>query len=116
MRSCCFISRPTALLVLALACTGLRAQSGGDSPYSAYGIGDLQPQAFTANALMGGTGVALDDMKNVFDAFWSTKAGGMGIGLAICQSIITAHRGTLTVANNPDGGATFCATLPMWQT
>jgi len=63
-----------------------------------------------------GTGVALDDMKNVFDAFWSTKAGGMGIGLAICQSIITAHRGTLTVANNPDGGATFCATLPMWQT
>ena len=59
-----------------------------------------------------GTGIAPEEIKNVFDAFWSTKAGGMGIGLAICQSIVTAHRGTLTVANNPDGGATFCATWP----
>ena len=62
-----------------------------------------------------GTGIAPEDMKNVFDAFWSTKTGGMGIGLAICQSIVTAHRGTLTVANNPDGGATFCATWPVRQ-
>jgi signal transduction histidine kinase len=51
----------------------------------------------------------------VFDAFWSTKAGGIGVGLAICQSIVTAHRGSLTVANNPDGGATFCATWPVRQ-
>jgi signal transduction histidine kinase/ABC-type uncharacterized transport system substrate-binding protein len=62
-----------------------------------------------------GTGIAPDDIKNVFDAFWSTKTGGMGIGLAICQSILTAHRGRLTVANNPDGGATFCATWPVRQ-
>ena len=51
----------------------------------------------------------------MFDAFWSTKAGGMGIGLAICQSIVTAHHGRLTVANNPEGGATFCAALPVRQ-
>lgn len=62
-----------------------------------------------------GTGIAPEDIESVFDAFWSTKAGGMGIGLAICQSIITAHRGSLTVANNPDGGATFCATWPVRQ-
>jgi len=51
----------------------------------------------------------------VFDAFWSTKPGGIGIGLAICQSIISAHHGSLTVLNNPDGGATFCATWPVRQ-
>ncbi len=63
-----------------------------------------------------GTGIAPDDLKHVFDAFWSTKAGGMGIGLAICQSIVVAHRGTLTAANNPGGGATFSVALPTRQT
>jgi PAS domain S-box-containing protein len=62
-----------------------------------------------------GTGIPPGDIKHVFDAFWSTKAGGIGVGLAICQSIVTAHRGSLTVANNPDGGATFCATWPVRQ-
>ena len=41
-----------------------------------------------------GSGIPADELKNVFDAFWSTKAGGMGIGLAICQSIVAAHHGT----------------------
>ena len=58
---------------------------------------------------------AADHRSNVFDAFWSTKPGGMGIGLAICQSIVAAHRGRLTAANNPDGGATFCVSLPRGQ-
>jgi signal transduction histidine kinase len=62
-----------------------------------------------------GTGIAPEDIKNVFDAFWSTKAGGIGIGLAICQSIVAAHHGSVTVTNNPDGGATFCATWPVRQ-
>ena len=62
-----------------------------------------------------GTGVAPEDLKNVFNPFWSTKAGGMGVGLAICQSIVSAHRGVLTVTNNPDRGATFCATWPARQ-
>jgi signal transduction histidine kinase len=62
-----------------------------------------------------GMGIAPEDLKNVFDAFWSTKPGGIGIGLAICHSIITAHRGSLVVANNPDGGTAFCATWPVRQ-
>src|SRR5262249_25816607 len=40
-----------------------------------------------------GSGIAASDVKNVFDPFWSTKPGGMGVGLAICKSIITAHHG-----------------------
>jgi C4-dicarboxylate-specific signal transduction histidine kinase len=60
-----------------------------------------------------GTGIAPGDLPRVFDAFWSTKAAGVGVGLAICKAIIDAHRGTLTAENNPEGGAAFCFTLPM---
>jgi signal transduction histidine kinase len=62
-----------------------------------------------------GMGIPAADLKHVFDAFWSTKERGMGIGLAICQSIVAAHRGHITAANNADGGATFCVTLPVRQ-
>ena len=62
-----------------------------------------------------GPGIAADDVEHVFDAFWTTKKGGMGMGLALCQSIVTAHRGTITAVNNADGGATFCVTLPIGQ-
>ncbi len=62
-----------------------------------------------------GSGIAPEDIPKIFGAFWSTKADGTGIGLAICQSIVMAHCGTLTAANNPDGGATFCAAWPVRQ-
>jgi C4-dicarboxylate-specific signal transduction histidine kinase len=59
-----------------------------------------------------GSGIAANDLDKVFNPFWSTKPGGMGIGLAICQSIITAHHGRISAANNAEGGATFCVRLP----
>jgi len=62
-----------------------------------------------------GVGIAAEDMKSVFKPFWTTKAGGTGVGLAICQSIVVAHRGSLSVENNPSGGATFCARLPVHE-
>jgi C4-dicarboxylate-specific signal transduction histidine kinase len=62
-----------------------------------------------------GPGIEPKDLKNIFEPFWSAKASGMGIGLSICQSIVTAHHGTLTVANNPDGGATFLVVFAIPQ-
>ncbi len=62
-----------------------------------------------------GTGIAPENLKNVFEAFWTSKSGGIGVGLAICKSIINAHRGSLIASNNPGGGATFCATWPIRQ-
>ncbi len=60
-----------------------------------------------------GPGIAEADLHKVFDPFWSTKDGGMGMGLAICRSIAEAHRGCLSSRNAPEGGAVFCVQLPV---
>ena len=59
-----------------------------------------------------GSGISEEYLHRVFDPFWSSKPGGMGMGLAICQSIVAAHRGSMTVSNNADHGAAFRVTLP----
>jgi signal transduction histidine kinase len=53
-----------------------------------------------------------DLRDRIFDPFFTTKATGTGLGLAIASRIITAHRGRLTLANPPTGGAVFTVTLP----
>lgn len=57
-----------------------------------------------------GPGVTAD--QQVFEAFWTTKESGMGIGLAISRSIVESHGGHMGFTNQPDGGATFHFTLP----
>jgi C4-dicarboxylate-specific signal transduction histidine kinase len=59
-----------------------------------------------------GPGIAEENLERVFDSFFTTKDTGMGIGLAICQSIIVGHGGTIAVSNHPDGGAQFRSLLP----
>lgn len=60
-----------------------------------------------------GRGIDPGDMHQLFDAFFSTKDKGMGMGLAICQSIISAHGGHLYAMPARYGGATFVFTLPI---
>jgi PAS domain S-box-containing protein len=57
-------------------------------------------------------GVGLHDPEKVFEAFFTTKENGMGMGLAICRSIIEAHHGRLWAAPAEETGASFCFTLP----
>jgi signal transduction histidine kinase len=54
-----------------------------------------------------GPGIAPADLQKIFIPFFTTKAKGHGIGLALTHRIITQHGGTLTAANSPDGGAVF---------
>jgi two-component system sensor kinase FixL len=60
----------------------------------------------------GGPGLPSGSEETVFDPFYSTKTGGMGMGLSIARSIVTAHGGTIWARNNPVRGATFHFTLP----
>lgn len=66
-----------------------------------------------------GEGIAASVADNLFDTFFTTKADGMGIGLAICKSLLEAHGGKISATNNKDlpgsndePGATFAFTLP----
>ena len=59
-----------------------------------------------------GTGIRSEHLDRVFDAFFSTKAEGLGMGLRICSSIVRAHGGRIWASNNPSGGATVYITLP----
>ncbi|MEO0767152.1 MAG: ATP-binding protein, partial [Pseudomonadota bacterium] len=60
-----------------------------------------------------GPGLPQDSMDRVFDAFYTTKdAGvGMGLGMSISHNIISDFGGTLVAANHPEGGAVFTVTL-----
>jgi two-component system sensor kinase FixL len=59
-----------------------------------------------------GGGIQVKEVEQMFEPFFTTKAKGMGLGLSVCRTIITAHRGKLWATNNPDRGATFHFTLP----
>jgi signal transduction histidine kinase len=63
-----------------------------------------------------GTGIPPDDVERVFDAFFSTKTQGLGLGLAICRSIVAAHGGRVLASNNAERGATFSVLIPAAST
>ena len=59
-----------------------------------------------------GVGIPADKMEEIFKEFFTTKAGGTGMGLAISSTIIESHGGRLWATVNQGGGATFHFTLP----
>jgi two-component system sensor kinase FixL len=59
-----------------------------------------------------GPGVDAGQQSRLFESFYTTKQGGMGMGLAICRSIVEFHAGTISGGNRPGGGARFAFTLP----
>jgi len=59
-----------------------------------------------------GTGIDPQNLNRIFDAFFSTKTNGMGMGLAICRSIVEAHGGRLSVSAGVPHGSVFHIVLP----
>jgi signal transduction histidine kinase len=54
-----------------------------------------------------GKGIGSQDVDRIFNPLFTTKSGGMGMGLSICRSIIEAHEGLLWVVENTPRGAVF---------
>lgn len=59
-----------------------------------------------------GAGIPSDTTEHLFEAFWTSKPSGLGVGLAICRSIIDRHGGTLSCVPNQPHGTIFQFTLP----
>jgi signal transduction histidine kinase len=62
-----------------------------------------------------GRGISFENEQRLFEAFFSTKDHGLGLGLSICSSIVNSHGGTLRITNNASGGARATVILPARQ-
>ncbi len=61
-----------------------------------------------------GVGIPQDQLKRIFEPFYSTKSDGTGLGLSISQSIISQHRGEIKVRSQMGGGTSFIVRLPVY--
>ncbi|NTW36545.1 MAG: PAS domain S-box protein [Syntrophobacteraceae bacterium] len=59
-----------------------------------------------------GRGIPLEQQRSVFNPFFTTKATGVGLGLAVAQRIVTRLGGTISFESTPEVGTTFCVELP----
>jgi len=92
--------------------------NGMEAMHGVTGARDLtiQSRAHDGNGVFvavrdSGSGISEEHLPHIFDAFYTTKSGGLGMGLAISRSIIEAHGGKISATSQP-GGSTFQFTLP----
>jgi two-component system, NtrC family, sensor kinase len=77
---------------------------------------DLRPDGMAEIAVIDtGPGIAPEHLPKIFDPFFSTKAKGTGLGLALVQQIAIEHGGRVEVESAPSEGTTFRMVLPLWQ-
>jgi two-component system sensor kinase FixL len=103
-------------VIMNLAINGLEAMDGVDDHPRELVI--RSSRRGTNHALVEvedrGKGIAPEDIDRVFNAFFTTKPDGMGMGLSVCRSIIQTHAGKIWASPNADGiGTTFQFTLPL---
>lgn len=98
-----------------LVVNAIEAIAGGNSTRREIDISSSRIDEHYAEIAVRDTGPGLDeeDLQRIFDAFFTSKPEGMGMGLAISRSIIDAQGGHLWVTRNPDCGLTFHIKFPL---
>jgi two-component system, LuxR family, sensor kinase FixL len=74
---------------------------------------EIKNEMVQISVIDNGPGLPDEVKARLFQPFVSTKETGMGVGLSICHTIITAHNGRLWTEPNPEGGTIFRLTLPV---
>jgi len=102
-------------IVLNLIINAIEAMSSADDDPRELVIrsGLDGPQRVLVAACDSGPGLDPKSVDHLFDAFYTTKPQGLGMGLAICRSIIEAHGGRIWATANDGRGATFQFVLPV---
>jgi hypothetical protein len=92
----------------------LEALEGSEGEQRRVMVGTFKTDAQAVEVLVRDHGVGLerDTLDRAFDAFFTTKRTGLGMGLSICKSIVEAHGGRVWATRNPDKGTTFHVSLP----
>jgi C4-dicarboxylate-specific signal transduction histidine kinase len=100
-------------VMLNLIVNAIEAMSGFAEVQRELTVSTGQVESGRVLVVVRDTGPGLDPatLEHLFDAFYTTKATGMGLGLAICRSIIEAHEGKLWASANESRGAVFQFTL-----
>jgi len=102
-------------VIINLAMNGMEAmQSVTDRPRELLIRSSLdEAQQVLVSVTDYGLGISAENADLLFDAFFTTKSTGMGMGLSICRSIIEAQEGRLWATANVPYGATFQFTMPI---
>lgn len=99
----------SVLILLQNAVESIRSRGSGRVSLGAAAVAG----AVEVRVCDDGPGFSEEALQHLFLPFFTTKEGGMGLGLAICRSIVEEYGGQLIVENNPDHGATVRFTLPV---
>ncbi|WP_083754491.1 PAS domain S-box protein [Bradyrhizobium murdochi] len=104
-------------VILNLILNAIEAMEGVDQRAGALRINSEREAAGGVLVTVRDSGPGLDpaDVERVFEAFYTTKAKGMGMGLAICRSMVEAHGGRMWASANEPRGAMFQFSLPLEQ-
>ena len=102
-------------VIMNLIINAIEAMSGvAETPRALLiSTGQAEPGGMFVAVRDSGPGLDPASLEHLFNAFYTTKSGGMGMGLAICRSIIEAHEGQLCASANEPRGAVFQFTLPL---
>jgi signal transduction histidine kinase len=103
-------------VVLNLVMNGIEAMSGveGRARELVLTTRNLEPDQVQVTVEDAGIGLAPTAMDKLFAPFYTTKPGGMGMGLSICRSILQSHGGRLWATAKDGPGALFHFTLPRY--